>query len=578
MIFNKFFLQNYQLFSGIDCFVGESLTNTFNSSNNFFMNYGIFTIPDPKNEPVLSYAPNSPERALLKKALQELKSQELEIPMIIGGEEVRTEKKVRIAPPHETAHTLGYYYKGGKEEVELAIRAALNAKELWESMSWEHRASIFLKAAELIATKYRYELNAATMLGQSKSVYQAEIDSACEIIDFLRFNVKFMEQIYKEQPISSAGIWNRLEHRALEGFVFALTPFNFTAIAGNLPTSPAMMGNCVVWKPAETQIYSARVLMKIFREAGVPDGVINLVFVDGPTAGEVIFSHPDFAGIHFTGGTSTFQRIWKTIGENIANYKTYPRIVGETGGKDFVIAHHSADAKALATALIRGAFEYQGQKCSAASRAYIPANLWEEVKKYMLADLATIKMGSVEDFTCFVNAVIDEKSFNKIAQYIDNAKKDGVIVVAGGNFDKSKGYFIEPTILQVQDPKYITMEEEIFGPVLSIYVYQPENFEDTLELLDKTSPYALTGAIFAQDRYAIDLASQKLRHAAGNFYINDKPTGAVVGQQPFGGARASGTNDKAGSMLNLLRWTSARAIKETFVPPTDYKYPFMQES
>ncbi|MDX1905353.1 MAG: L-glutamate gamma-semialdehyde dehydrogenase [Thermonemataceae bacterium] len=542
------------------------------------MNYGIFTIPDPKNEPVLSYAPNSPERALLKKALQELKSQELEIPMIIGGEEVRTEKKVRIAPPHETAHTLGYYYKGGKEEVELAIRAALNAKELWESMSWEHRASIFLKAAELIATKYRYELNAATMLGQSKSVYQAEIDSACEIIDFLRFNVKFMEQIYKEQPISSAGIWNRLEHRALEGFVFALTPFNFTAIAGNLPTSPAMMGNCVVWKPAETQIYSARVLMKIFREAGVPDGVINLVFVDGPTAGEVIFSHPDFAGIHFTGGTSTFQRIWKTIGENIANYKTYPRIVGETGGKDFVIAHHSADAKALATALIRGAFEYQGQKCSAASRAYIPANLWEEVKKYMLEDLAAIKMGSVEDFTCFVNAVIDEKSFNKIAQYIDNAKKDGVIVVAGGNFDKSKGYFIEPTILQVQDPKYITMEEEIFGPVLSIYVYQPENFEDTLELLDKTSPYALTGAIFAQDRYAIDLASQKLRHAAGNFYINDKPTGAVVGQQPFGGARASGTNDKAGSMLNLLRWTSARAIKETFVPPTDYKYPFMQES
>jgi len=543
------------------------------------MNYGIFTIPDPKNEPVYSYAPGSPERALLKKALAEAKSKELDIPMYIGGQEVRTDKKVRIAPPHETAHTLAYYHKGGKEEVELAIRAALNAKELWENMAWEHRASIFLKAADLIATKYRYELNAATMLGQSKSVYQAEIDSACEIIDFLRFNVKFMEQIYLEQPTSSAGMWNRLEHRALEGFVFALTPFNFTAIAGNLPTAPAMMGNCVVWKVAETQIYSANVLMKIFREAGVPDGVINLVFVDGPTAGDTIFSHPDFAGIHFTGGTSTFQRIWKTIGENIAKYKTYPRIVGETGGKDFVLAHHTADAKALATALIRGAFEYQGQKCSAASRAYIPANLWEEVKGYMLADLKEIKMGSVEDFSCFFNAVIDEKSFNKLAEYIDNAKKDeGVTIVAGGNYDKSKGYFIEPTLLQVQDPMYVTMQEELFGPVLTIYVYQPENFEDTLTLVDKTSPYALTGSIFSQDRYAIEHASKKLRHAAGNFYINDKPTGAVVGQQPFGGARASGTNDKAGSLLNLLRWTSARTIKETFVPPTDYKYPFMQES
>lgn len=542
------------------------------------MHYGIFTIPEPKNEPVYSYAPGSKERELLKKALQELKSKELDIPMFIGGEEVRTGNRKRIAPPHELSHTLGYYHKGGKEEVERAIRAALNAKELWENMSWEHRASIFLKAAELISSKYRYQLNAATMLGQSKSVFQAEIDSACEIIDFLRFNVKFMEQIYREQPISSAGIWNRVEHRALEGFVFALTPFNFTAIAGNLPTSPAMMGNCVVWKPAETQIYSAHVLMKVFREAGVPDGVINLVFVDGPTAGEVIFSHPDFAGIHFTGGTGTFQRIWKTIGENIANYKTYPRIVGETGGKDFVLAHHSADTKALATALIRGAFEYQGQKCSAASRAYIPASIWEEVKNYMLADLKEIKMGSVEDFSCFVNAVIDEKAFDKITGYIEQAKKDGVSIIAGGNYDKTKGYFIEPTILQVQDPMYITMQEEIFGPVLSVYVYQPENFEDVLTLVDKTSPYALTGAIFAQDRYAIDLASKRLRHSAGNFYINDKPTGAVVGQQPFGGARASGTNDKAGSMLNLLRWTSARAIKETFVPPTDYKYPFMAES
>lgn len=542
------------------------------------MQYGIFTIPEPKNEPVYSYAPGSKERELLKKALQELKSKELDIPMFIGGEEVRTGNRKRIAPPHELSHTLGYYHKGGKEEVERAIRAALNAKELWENMSWEHRASIFLKAAELISSKYRYELNAATMLGQSKNVFQAEIDSACEIIDFLRFNVKFMEQIYREQPISSAGIWNRVEHRALEGFIFALTPFNFTAIAGNLPTSPAMMGNCVVWKPAETQIYSAHVLMKVFREAGVPDGVINLVFVDGPTAGEVIFSHPDFAGIHFTGGTGTFQRIWKTIGENIAKYKTYPRIVGETGGKDFVLAHHSADSKALATALIRGAFEYQGQKCSAASRAYIPASIWEEVKNYMLADLKEIKMGGVEDFSCFVNAVIDEKAFDKITGYIEQAKKDGVTIVAGGNYDKTKGYFIEPTILQVQDPMYITMQEEIFGPVLSVYVYQPENFEDVLTLVDKTSPYALTGAIFAQDRYAIDLASKRLRHSAGNFYINDKPTGAVVGQQPFGGARASGTNDKAGSMLNLLRWTSARAIKETFVPPTDYKYPFMAES
>ncbi|PKQ67644.1 L-glutamate gamma-semialdehyde dehydrogenase [Raineya orbicola] len=542
------------------------------------MNYGIFTIPEPKNEPVYGYAPGSKERELLKKAIQELKSKELDIPMFIGGEEVRTGNRKRIAPPHELSHTLGYYHKGGREEVERAIRAALNAKELWENMSWEHRASIFLKAAELISSKYRYELNAATMLGQSKNVFQAEIDSACEIIDFLRFNVKFMEQIYREQPISSAGIWNRVEHRALEGFVFALTPFNFTAIAGNLPTSPAMMGNCVVWKPAETQIYSAHVLMKVFREAGVPDGVINLVFVDGPTAGEVIFAHPDFAGIHFTGGTSTFQRIWKTIGENIAIYKTYPRIVGETGGKDFVLAHHSADTKALATALIRGAFEYQGQKCSAASRAYIPSSIWEEVKNYMLADLKEIKMGSVEDFTCFINAVIDEKSFDKITGYIEQAKKDGVNIIAGGNYDKTKGFFIEPTILQVQDPMYVTMQEEIFGPVLSVYVYQPENFEDVLTLVDKTSPYALTGAIFAQDRYAIDLASKRLRHSAGNFYINDKPTGAVVGQQPFGGARASGTNDKAGSMLNLLRWTSARAIKETFVPPTDYKYPFMAES
>ncbi len=541
---------------------------------------GIFSLPTPHNEPILSYAPNSPEKIALKKALKEAKSQELDIPMYIGGAEVRTDKKVRLAPPHEHKHTLAYYHKGGKEDLELAITAALNAKHGWENMAWEHRASIFLKAADLIATKYRAKLNAATMLGQSKSAFQAEIDSACEFIDFLRFNVKFMEQIYAQQPVSGAGMWNRMEYRALEGFVFALTPFNFTAIAGNLPTAPAMMGNCIVWKPSETQIYSANVLMEVFKEAGVPDGVINLVYVDGKTAGEVIFSHKDFAGIHFTGSTGVFQNIWQSIGNNIAKYKSYPRIVGETGGKDFVVAHLSAAPKALATALVRGAFEYQGQKCSAASRAYVPASLWEEVKTYMLADLKEIKMGSVEDFTCFFNAVIDEKSFDKIASYIDEAKKNPLVeIIAGGKCDKSVGYFVEPTVLQVQDPMYVTMCEEIFGPVLTVYVYNDNatSFEDILYLVNETSPYALTGAVFAQDRYAIELASNVLRHAAGNFYINDKPTGAVVGQQPFGGGRASGTNDKAGSILNLLRWVSARTIKETLVPPTDYKYPFMLE-
>ncbi|GIV39844.1 MAG: 1-pyrroline-5-carboxylate dehydrogenase [Thermonema sp.] len=539
---------------------------------------GIFTLPIPKNEPVLSYAPGTPERAALKEALRTLKSQELDIPMVIGGQEVRTGQVVRIAPPHELSHTLGHFHKGGKEEVEQAIRAALNAKEAWENMAWEQRLSIFLKAADLIAGPYRAKLNAATMLGQSKNVFQAEIDSACEMVDFLRFNAKFAEQIYREQPESAPGMWNRMEHRPLEGFIFALTPFNFTSIAGNLPTAPAMMGNVVVWKPAETQIYSAHVLMEIFREAGLPDGVINLVFVDGPVAGEVIFSHPEFAGLHFTGSTATFQHLWRTIGNNIDRYKYYPRIVGETGGKDFVIAHASADAKALATALVRGAFEYQGQKCSAASRAYIPANLWEEVKQYMLEDLASMKMGSPEDFTNFINAVIDEKAFNKITGYIDAAKQaPNVELIAGGNYDKSEGYFIEPTIFRTDDPMYTTMCEEIFGPVLTVYVYQPENYEDTLSLVNQTSPYGLTGALFAQDRYAIELGTKKLRHAAGNFYINDKPTGAVVGQQPFGGGRASGTNDKAGSILNLLRWVSPRTIKETFVPPVDYRYPFMQE-
>jgi 1-pyrroline-5-carboxylate dehydrogenase len=539
---------------------------------------GIFTLPIPKNEPVLSYAPGTPERAALKEALRTLKSQELDIPMVIGGQEVRTGQVVRIAPPHELSHTLGHFHKGGKEEVEQAIRAALNAKEAWENMAWEQRLSIFLKAADLIAGPYRAKLNAATMLGQSKNVFQAEIDSACEMVDFLRFNAKFAEQIYREQPESAPGMWNRMEHRPLEGFIFALTPFNFTSIAGNLPTAPAMMGNVVVWKPAETQIYSAHVLMEIFREAGLPDGVINLVFVDGPVAGEVIFSHPEFAGLHFTGSTATFQHLWRTIGNNIDRYKYYPRIVGETGGKDFVIAHASADAKALATALVRGAFEYQGQKCSAASRAYIPSNLWEEVKQYMLEDLASMKMGSPEDFTNFINAVIDEKAFNKITGYIDAAKQaPNVELIAGGNYDKSEGYFIEPTIFRTDDPMYTTMCEEIFGPVLTVYVYQPENYEDTLSLVNQTSPYGLTGALFAQDRYAIELGTKKLRHAAGNFYINDKPTGAVVGQQPFGGGRASGTNDKAGSILNLLRWVSPRTIKETFEPPVDYRYPFMQE-
>jgi 1-pyrroline-5-carboxylate dehydrogenase len=540
---------------------------------------GFFNVPAPINEPIKSYAPGSPERKELQAMLSELRSQQIDVPMYIGGDEVRTGNTHPMSPPHDHQHILGHFHEGDASHVEQAINAALGAKEAWESMEWEQRAAIFLKAAELIAGPYRAKLNAATMLGQSKNAFQAEIDSACEIIDFLRFNVKYMTEIYAQQPpVSGDGVWNRVEQRPLEGFVFALTPFNFTAIAGNLPTAPAMMGNTVVWKPAYTQIYSANVLMEIFREAGVPDGVINLIYVDGPTAGDLIFKHPEFAGIHFTGSTGVFQRIWKTIGENIQSYKSYPRIVGETGGKDFVLAHKSADAKAVAVGLVRGAFEFQGQKCSAASRAYIPSNLWEDVKKFMLQDLSTIKMGGTEDFTNFVNAVIDEKSFDKIAKYIDNAKStEGVEIIAGGNYNKSKGYFIEPTVILTQDPMYTTMCEEIFGPVLTIYVYHEEHFETVLELVDQTSPYALTGAVFSQDRYAIELATKKLRNAAGNFYINDKPTGAVVGQQPFGGARASGTNDKAGSMINLLRWVSPRTIKETFVSPTDYRYPYLGE-
>ncbi len=542
------------------------------------MSNAIFQVPTPINEPVKPYAVGSAERQSLKDTLARFRSQEIDIPMYIGGQEVRSGKKIRISPPHDHQHILGYFHEGDRSHVEQAINAALSAKNDWANLSWEHRASIFLKAADLLATKYRYEINAATMLGQSKSVYQAEIDSACELIDFLRFNVYFMTQIYQEQPISSTGIWNRIEYRPLEGFVFALTPFNFTAIGGNLPTAPALMGNTVVWKASQTQIYSAQIFMKVLIEAGLPAGVINLVHVDGPTAGDVIFNHRDFAGIHFTGSTGVFQNLWKTIATNLPKYKGYPRIVGETGGKDFVMAHHSADPKALAVALLRGAFEYQGQKCSAASRAYIPSNIWEETKKYLVEDLKTVKMGGTEDFSNFFNAVIDEKSFNKISAYITEAKKtQGVEVVSGGNFDKSKGYFIEPTVLKVTDPQYVTMCEEIFGPVLTIYVYQAERYEETLELLDSTSPYALTGAIFAQDRYAIEFAMKKLENAAGNFYINDKPTGAVVGQQPFGGARASGTNDKAGAAINLWRWVSPRSIKETFVPPVDYRYPFMDK-
>lgn len=538
---------------------------------------GFFTVPEPSNEPVKAYAPGSSERAALQEAIAAARSQVKDIPMYIGAEEIRTEKTQSLHPPHDHQHVLGHYHQGDTGHVTQAINAAMGAKHAWENMQWEQRAAIFLKAADLLAGPYRDRINAATMLGQSKNAFQAEIDSACELIDFLRFNVKFMSEIYAQQPpISGNGVWNRTEHRPLEGFVFAITPFNFTAIAGNLPTAPAMMGNTVIWKPAHTQIYAAQVLMQVFREAGIPDGVINLIYVDGPDAGDVIFSHPDFAGLHFTGSTGVFQQLWKTIGENIALYKTYPRIVGETGGKDFVIAHKSADPKAVATALSRGAFEYQGQKCSAASRAYIPSNLWEQVKEFLLADLASMKMGGPEDFGNFINAVIDEKAFDKISGYIAAAKKaDQVEVIAGGTCDKSKGYFIEPTVLLVQDPLYTTMVEEIFGPVLSIYVYQENHYEEALELVDQTSPYALTGAVFSRDRYAIELATARLRHAAGNFYINDKPTGAVVGQQPFGGARASGTNDKAGSMINLLRWVSPRTIKETFVSATDYRYPFL---
>ncbi len=539
---------------------------------------GIYNVPKPVNEPVKSYAPGSPERKELKEKIAELRASTVDVPMYIGGKEVKTGNTAKLSPPHDHQHVLGHYHKGDKTHVHQAIDAALAAKEKWANLSWEHRASIFLKAADLLAGPYRAKINAATMLGQSKNAYQAEIDSACELIDFLRYNVSYMTEIYSQQPGSNPGMWNRVEQRPLEGFVFALTPFNFTAIAGNLPSSCALMGNTVVWKPSNTQIYSANVIMEVFREAGLPDGVINLIFVSGPDAGDIIFSHPDFAGIHFTGSTDVFREIWKTIGNNIHLYKTYPRIVGETGGKDFIVAHSSANAKEVATGIVRGAFEFQGQKCSAASRAYIPSNLWEEVKNYIIEDIKSIKVGPTEDFSNFVNAVIDEKSFDKLAGFIDRAKSDSnVEIVAGGKYDKSKGYFIDPTIIKVNDPKYVTMCEELFGPILTLFVYDADKFEETLKLVDETSIYSLTGAIFAKDRYAVETATKLLANAAGNFYINDKPTGAVVGQQPFGGARASGTNDKAGSMINLLRWVSPRTIKETFVTPTDYRYPFLAQ-
>jgi 1-pyrroline-5-carboxylate dehydrogenase len=540
---------------------------------------GFFNVPKAKNEPVLDYAQGTPEREALQKKYKELYNSHIEVPMYIGGEEVKTGDTHELTPPHDHKHVIGKYHRGNKEHVQKAIDSALAAKSKWERMSWEHRVSIFLKAADLISGPYRTEMNAATMLAQSKNAYQSEIDAVAEIIDFLRFNADYMSQLYREQPYSPKDTWNRMEFRPLEGFVFAITPFNFTAIAGNLPSAPAMAGNTVVWKPADSQIYSAQLIMKIFKEAGLPDGVINLIYVDGPEAGDVVFNHEDFAGLHFTGSTKVFKHLWKTIGSNIDKYKSYPRIVGETGGKDFIVAHPSAETqtKAIATAIVRGAFEFQGQKCSAASRCYFPSNLWPQLKDELLNDMKTLKMGSPDDFSNFINAVIDRPAFDKISGYIDKAKesKDAEII-AGGNYDDSKGYFIEPTVILTTDPQFVTMEEEIFGPVVTIYVYdEKEKWSDVLKMVDETSPYALTGAVFSQDRYAIQEATEALTHAAGNFYINDKPTGSVVGQQPFGGARGSGTNDKAGAKLNMLRWMSARSIKENFVPVNDYRYPFL---
>ena len=540
------------------------------------MSKGVFNVPIATNEPVKSYEPGSPEREELLSTYKEMYNSSVHVPLYIGGEEITTSTQKNINPPHDHKHVLGQYSFGTTEHVNQAIDAALAAREKWAAMPWHQRVSIFLKAAELLAGPFRAKINASTMLAQSKNVFQAEIDAACELIDFFKFNAEYVTQLYGEQPESAPGMWNRLEHRPLEGFVLAITPFNFTSICANLCAAPAMMGNVVVWKPAETQVYSAKVIMDLFKAAGLPDGVINMVTVDGPVLGDVVFNHKDFAGLHFTGSTGVFRHLWKTIGNNIEKYRSYPRIVGETGGKDFIVAHESAVAAEVATGISRGAFEYQGQKCSAASRAYIPSNIWEDVKAQVIADVKSFSMGSPKDPSNFINAVIDEKAFDRIADYIDYVKEQSdAQIIVGGGYDKSKGYFIEPTVVVTTNPKFRTLCEEIFGPVITIYVYEPKDWKATLELVDDTSEYALTGAIFSNDRYAVEEASKALENAAGNFYINDKPTGAVVGQQPFGGARGSGTNDKAGSILNLLRWVSPRTIKETFVPAQDYRYPFL---
>ncbi|TDY14035.1 L-glutamate gamma-semialdehyde dehydrogenase [Meridianimaribacter flavus] len=540
------------------------------------MGKGFFNVPIAVNEPVKSYAPGSPEREAVLKAYKEMFNSKVDVPLYINGKDVETGNTRTMSPPHDHQHIVGTYHLAEKSHVEEAIATALEARKTWSQLPWEHRAGIFLKAAELIAGPYRAKINAATMIAQSKTIHQAEIDSACELIDFLRFNVQFMTDIYMDQPESTSDAWNRIEYRPLEGFTYAVTPFNFTAIAGNLPACMALMGNVVVWKPSDSQIYSAKVIMDVFREAGVPDGVINVVFGDPVMITDTVMASPDFSGLHFTGSTHVFKDLWKQIGNNIHNYKTYPRIVGETGGKDFIVAHKSANAKQVATAIVRGAFEFQGQKCSAASRAYIPSNLWEDVKNFVIEDVKSFKMGSPDDMSNFITAVIHEGSFDKLAKYIDGAKADAdAEIIVGGNYDKSKGYFIEPTVIVTTNPKYTTMCTELFGPVITIYVYDENQYSETLKLVDETSEYALTGAILSTDRYAIDEATKALQNSAGNFYINDKPTGAVVGQQPFGGARASGTNDKAGSAQNLLRWVSPRMVKETFVTPTDYRYPFL---
>jgi 1-pyrroline-5-carboxylate dehydrogenase len=537
---------------------------------------GLFRPPPPQNEPVKDYAPGTPEREALRLQLQEMRSEQIELPLVIGGEEIRTRETFEAVMPHDKDHVLGKVHKGSARHVEQAIKAAGDAWDDWHRTPWEDRAAVFLRASELLTGPWRATLNAATMLGQSKTAHQAEIDAACELADFFRFNVQFMLRIYDEQPSSAPGTWNRMEYRPLEGFVFAVSPFNFTAIAGNLPTSAALMGNTVLWKPASTAAYSAHFLMKLYEAAGLPPGVINLVYGSGAEIGDPALASPNLAGIHFTGSTPVFHSMWKTIGANIANYRNYPRIVGETGGKDFIVAHPSADAAAVATAIVRGSFEYQGQKCSAASRVFAPSNLWPEIRERLVEDVNSIKMGDVSDFQNFMGAVIDAGSFKTQKQAIDEAKAaDKVNVLVGGGYDDSEGYFVEPTVLETSDPNFRTMKEELFGPVVTAYVYPEGKYGETLELIDKGAPYGLTGAVFARERDAVELAEEKLRYAAGNFYVNDKPTGAVVGQQPFGGARASGTNDKAGSLWNLIRWVSPRTIKETFVPPTDYRYPFM---